>query len=73
MKEKSNVEPRVVTKEKAVPKSFFMDVPIPPGMKLDHFRADGTACFMVDPTTRGPKIPSKTHPVGAKKDGRGID
>ena len=48
-----------------------MDVPIPPGMKHNHSRADGTACFLVDPTIPGPKIPSETHPAQAKKKKRG--
>ena len=36
-------------------------------MKLDHFLAGGTICFVVDPTTLAPESPSKTNPAQAKK------
>ena len=74
MKKKSNVKPRAVGKGKVVPEPFRVDAPIPPGMKLYHFRADGTACFIVDPTTPGPKSPPKTHPSQARaKKKKGVE
>ena len=36
-------------------------------MKPDNSRADGIACFVVDPTAPGLNSPSKTHPAQAKK------
>ena len=67
MRKKSNVKQRAMKKENVVPKTSRLDVPIPPGMKLDHFRIDGTACPVVYPTTLDPKCPSKTNPARAKK------
>ena len=46
---------------------FSVDVPTLPGMKLDHFRTNGTPCYVVDPITPGPTIPLKSHPAQAKK------
>ena len=44
---------------------FSVDVPTPPGMKLDHFRPDGRHCYFLDHITPGPTIPSKIHPAQA--------
>ena len=64
---KSNVTPRQVKQEKVSPMMFSVDVPIQPGMKLDHFQPNGRPCYILDHITPGPTIPSKIHPERAKK------
>ena len=65
--ETNQCKPKEVKQEKVFPKMFRVDVLVPTGMQLDHFRPDGQACFVVDPATPGPTIPSKNHRARARK------
>ena len=66
-KKENNVKPKQVKNEKVVPTLFSVDDPIPPGMKLDYFRPNGTPCYVLDLISPGPTVPSKSHPAQAKK------
>ena len=56
-RKKNDVKPGEVKQEKVAPNMFRLDVPIPIGMQLDHFRPGGTPCHVLDPITPGPTIP----------------